>query len=137
MAKIGQLCCKQALLQIKLCKLVNKDIFIQGTLPATFDIKYRKTVDYLARRHLVSCSAELLFAKICFLKSFTGMNKHLIDAAITKSILLRPDFSNDILNPIEVRMKIFYLTSILKSINMRLVQLDPDIFFQKQKGGCV
>ena len=87
-------------------------LFIQGTRPGTFDNLYKATVDYLAKEHLIIDSKEIMFAKICFLKSHPTLNKHLIDAAITKSILLRDDFSNDILNPIEVRYFLFFVNTL-------------------------
>ena len=87
-------------------------IFIQGTRPGTFDELYRDTVEHLAEKQLTIDSKEIMFAKICFLKSHPKLNKHLLDAAITKAILLRNDFSNDILNPIEVRHFLSFVNTL-------------------------
>ena len=74
----------------------------QGEYPAEFDRNYISTVSYLADEYLIHESKENLFAKICFMKPHPMMNKQLLNAAIIRTILLRSDFSNDILNPIEV-----------------------------------
>ena len=43
-----------------------------------------------------------VFAKICFFKAHPKINGEFLDYAVARGVLSRKDFSNDIINPVEV-----------------------------------
>ena len=57
-------------------------------------------VHYFAEKHLIKETKENIFAKVCFFQHHPKINKGLLDAAISKTILSRHDFTDDILSPI-------------------------------------
>ena len=99
----------------------------QGEYPTEFDRNYMSTVSYLADEYLLNESKEDLFAKICFMKPHPMMNKQLLNAAIIKTILGRPDFSNDILNPMEVILIIIFFANLNLSHLSRGIISIPDL----------
>lgn len=64
---------------------------------------------------------ENLFAKICFFKAHPLVNEILLDYATNMAILKREDFSNDIINPIEVNF-------LLQQNTIIFLQLDTEIY---------
>ena len=62
--------------------------------------EFRDMVNYFAEKYFNEVSKEDLFATVCFFEHHPNINGYLLDAAITETILSRPDFTDDILSPI-------------------------------------
>ena len=68
------------------------------------DNRFRTAVKWFTLKFLLKEEMENLFAKICFFKAHPLVNEILLDYATNMAILKREDFSNDIINPIEVNI---------------------------------
>ena len=75
-------------------------------------------VKYFAEKYLIKETKEDLFATVCFFEHHPKINRGLLDAAITETILSRPDFTNDIWSPQEVT--IFFLLLQLATLTLIL-----------------
>ena len=75
------------------------DLMQHRPLP-DFSKEFRDVVPYFAEKHLIKETKENIFAKVCFFQHHPKINKGLLDAAISKTILSRRDFTDDILSPI-------------------------------------
>ena len=76
-------------------------------------------VKYFAEKYFIKETKEDLFATVCFFEHHPKINRGLLDAAITETILSRPDFTNDIWNPQEVII-LFLLLLQLASLTLIL-----------------
>ena len=65
-----------------------------------FSKEFQDVVHYFAEKHLIKETKENIFAKVCFFQHHPKINRGLLDAAISKTILSRSDFTDDILSPI-------------------------------------
>ena len=65
-----------------------------------FSKEFQDVVHYFSEKHLIKETKENIFAKVCFFQHHPKINRGLLDAAISKTILSRPDFTDDILSPI-------------------------------------
>ena len=81
--------------------------------------EFRDMVNYFAEKYFNKVSKEDLFATVCFFEHHPKINRGLLDAAITETILSRPDFTNDIWNPQEVII-LFLLLLQLASLTLIL-----------------
>ena len=77
-----------------------------------FSKEFQDVVHYFAERHLIKETKENIFAKVCFFQHHPKINKGLLDAAISKLILSRSDFTDDILSPI-IEGEYYYTTASL------------------------
>ena len=59
-----------------------------------------------------------VFAKICFFKAHPKINGEFLDYAVARGVLSRKDFSNDIINPVEVT-KFYKSISIIVKLRER------------------
>ena len=84
-------------------------------------------VHYFAEKHLIKETKENIFAKVCFFQHHPKINKGLLDAAISKTILSRSDFTDDILSPI-VEGEYYYTTA---SLNVALRNQNVSQLLQK------
>ena len=64
--------------------------------------EFRDMVNYFAEKYFNKVTKEDLFATVCFFEHHPKINRGLLDAAITETILSRPDFTDDIWSPQEV-----------------------------------
>ena len=81
--------------------------------------EFRDMVNYFAEKYFNKVTKEDLFATVCFFEHHPKINRGLLDAAITETILSRPDFTNDIWNPQEVII-LFLLLLQLASLTLIL-----------------
>ena len=77
-------------------------------------------VKYFAEKYFIKETKEDLFATVCFFEHHPKINRGLLDAAITETILSRPDFTNDIWNPQESVIILFLLLLQLASLTLIL-----------------
>ena len=73
---------------------------MQHVRPSGFSQEFQEMVKYFAEKYLIKETIENLFATVCFFEHHPKINRGLLDAAISKTVLSRSDFTDDILSPI-------------------------------------
>ena len=72
---------------------------MQHVRPSGFSQEFQEMVKYFAEKYLIKETIENLFATVCFFEHHPKINRGLLDAAITETILSRADFTDDIWSP--------------------------------------
>ena len=78
---------------------------------------FRDMVNYFTEKYFNKETKEDLFSTVCFFEHHPNINGYLLDAAITQTILSRPDFTKDITIPKEVIVSFtFYIVGTINFI---------------------
>ena len=93
-------------------ELIDKYLscFTQGQSYPTLDIKFQKVVNFFAKKYLSGQNRNEFLASVKFFKDHPAINEQILDYAVTLAMGFHEDFSNDVLNPLEVNEELFFST---------------------------